>query len=206
MTRSISRGFARSLASSVCAAVLLFGALPAAAQYALSEGTQINAVLASDDIDTKSAQVGDAFTMNVVAPYPNGDANFAGAVVRGHVSDVTKAGQGKAAGLRLAFDSLVFPNGESVPLSGTVTSTSAKPENTTARKGIAAAVGAAIGSQTVGRVIGGAAGSVIGLLGGAAGGLLFANNNKPNLDLARGTAVSIQTTASVEIPRRQAVQ
>jgi hypothetical protein len=207
MTRSITGRSARFLASTACAAVLALCAVPAAAQYTLSEGTQINAVLASDDIDTKSAQVGDAFTMNIVTPYPNGDANLAGAVIRGHVSEVTKAGQGKAAGLRLAFDSIVFPNGESASLSGTVTSTTlAKPENTTTRKGLAAAVGAAIGSQTVGRIIGGAAGSVVGLLGGAAGGFLYANNDKPNLDLARGTTISIQTTANVEIPRRQAAQ
>jgi len=42
------------------------------------------------------------------------------------------------------------------------------------------------------------------LLGGAAGGYFYAATNKPNLDLARGTAVSIQTNTDVEIPRRQA--
>jgi len=206
MTVSIRPHFRRLLAWGACTAVFALCALPAAAQYTLSEGTQINAVLSSGDIDTKSAQIGDAFTMDVVAPYPNGDANFAGAVIRGHLSEVTRAGQGKTAGLKLAFDSIVFPKGDSSPLSGTIVSTAAKPENTTARKGLAAAIGAAIGSQTIGRIIGGSAGSVIGLLGGAAGGYLYASNDKPNLDLAKGTSISIQTSADVEIPRRQATQ
>jgi len=179
-------------------------ALPASAQYTLSEGTQISAVLATDDINTKNAQIGDGFTMNIVQPYPNGDPNFAGARLRGHVSDVAPGSQGKAARLQLAFDSIVFPNGDSVPVSGTVMNQTAKADNTSTRKGLAAAIGAAIGSQTLGRIFGGSAGSVVGLLGGAAGGYFYAANNKPNLDLARGTAVNIQTNADIEVPCRQA--
>ena len=163
-------------------------------------------MLASDDIDTKTAQIGDGFTMDIVAPYPNGDPNFTGAKLRGHVSDVQAAGQGKPARLKLAFDSIVLPNGQSAPISAVVTQQAAKNDNTTARKGLGAAIGAAIGSQTIGRIIGGSAGSVVGLLGGAAGGYFYAANNKPNFDLARGTAVSVQTTSDVELPRRQAAQ
>jgi hypothetical protein len=192
------------LAAGISALAFAVCALPAAAQYTLSQGTQISAVLASDDINTKTAQIGDGFTMNIVQPFPSGDPSFTGAVLRGHVSDVAPGSQGKAARLQLAFDSIVFPNGDSVPVSGTVMNQTAKADNTTARKGLAAAIGAAIGSQTIGRIIGGSAGSVVGLLGGAAGGYFYAANNKPNLDLARGTAVSIQTNTDVEIPRRQA--
>jgi hypothetical protein len=207
MVGSMGHSFARTFAAGACAAAFLFAALPAAAQYyTLPEGTQISSVLASEDIDTKTAQIGDGFTMDIVAPYPNGDANFAGAKLRGHVSDVQAAGQGKPARLRLVFDSIVFPNGQSAPISAAVTQQAAKNDNTTARKGLGAAIGAAIGSQTIGRIIGGSAGSVVGLLGGAAGGYLYAANNKPNFDLARGAAVSVQTTSPVEIPRRQAAQ
>jgi hypothetical protein len=206
MNVSIRHGIARALAGFACVAALTALALPAVAQSTLAEGTQLSAVLASEDINTKSAQIGDGFTMNVVEPYPNGDANLAGAKLRGHVSDVASAGQGKPARLKLAFDSLVFPDGTSVPLSAAVTTEVAKSDNTTARKGLGAAVGAAIGSQTIGRVLGGAAGSVVGLLGGAAGGYLYAANNKPNLTIARGTTVNVQTNADVELPRRQAEQ
>jgi hypothetical protein len=206
MIHSKVQRFGRTLAAVACLLVLAVCAVPAFAQYTLSEGTQIAAVLASDDINTKSAQIGDGFTMNIVEPYPNGDPNFAGAVVRGHVSDVAPGSQGKPARLKLAFDSIVFPNGDSVPVSASVMNQAAKSDNTTARKGIAAAIGAAIGSQTIGRIIGGSAGSVVGLLGGAAGGYFFAANNKPNLDLSRGTAVNLQTNADVAVPRRQAQQ
>jgi hypothetical protein len=199
--RSVAR---TALAGCVAASFAVAAALPAFAQYSLSEGTQISAVLATPDIDTKTAQVGDGFTMDIVRPYPNGDANFAGAKLRGHVADVAPGGQGKTPRLRLAFDSIVFPNGDSMPVSAAVTTQSSKSDNTTARKGLGAAIGAAVGSQTIGRVIGGSAGSVVGLLGGAVGGFLFANNNKPNITLAKGTAVNVQTTTDVEVPRPQA--
>jgi hypothetical protein len=197
----------RALVAGACALAVGFAALPAsAASETVPSGTQVYAVLATQDINTKNAQPGDGFSMNVVAPYPNGDTSFSGAVIRGHVSKVISAGQGRKAQLKLGFDSIVFPNGQTAPISGTVTAMNSKAENSTAKKGIAAAVGAAIGSQTIGRIIGGSAGSVIGLLGGAAGGFMYANNSKSNFNLAKGAGVTITTNEPVSVPRRQAGQ
>jgi hypothetical protein len=201
------RRFGRALAAAACASAFGLAAFSASAQAeTVASGTQVYAVLATQDINTKNAQPGDGFSMNVVAPYPNGDANFSGAVIRGHVASVISAGQGRKAQLKLAFDSIVFAGGRSAPISGTVTSMKTKAENSTAKKGIAAAVGAAIGSQTIGRIIGGSAGSVVGLLGGAAGGFLYANNSKSNFNLAKGAQVTITTNEGVSVPRRQATQ
>ncbi len=200
-------GLERGFVASACALAVAFAAMPALAQSDTApSGSLINAVLATQDVNTKSAQPGDGFSMNVVAPYPNGDSNFSGAVLRGHVASVTSAGQGRKAELKLAFDSIVFSNGRSEPIAGSVTSMGSKSDNTTARKGLGAAIGAAVGSQTIGRVIGGSAGSVIGLLGGAAGGFMYANNAKANFDLAKGAQVTMTTSTSVSVPRRQAGQ
>jgi hypothetical protein len=197
----------RTVVAGICALALTLGAFPAIARADTAPaGTQIYAVLATQDINTKNAQPGDGFSMNVIAPYPNGDPNFAGSVVRGHVASVQSAGQGRKAQLKLAFDSIVFSSGRSAPISGSVTSMGSKSENTTAKKGLAAAVGAAIGSQTIGRIIGGSAGSVVGLLGGAAGGFMYANNAKANFNLSKGAQVTLQTTTTVSVPRRQAGQ
>jgi hypothetical protein len=200
-------GIERALVAGACALAVACAVLqaPALADTAPA-GTQIYAVLATQDINTKNAQPGDGFSMNVISPYPNGDANFSGAVVRGHVASVVSAGQGRKAQLRLAFDSIVFSSGRSASISGSVTSMNSKSENTTARKGLAAAVGAAIGSQTIGRIIGGSAGSVVGLLGGAAGGLIYANNAKANFNLAKGAQITMTTNSPVAVPRRQAGQ
>ena len=190
------------------AAVFAFAcaALPAGAQQSVPANTQIDAILDTQDINTKTAQVGDGFTMDVVAPYPSGNPSFSGARIRGHVADVVKAGQGRSARMRLAFDSIVFADGTSVPIEAAVTNSPGKNESTTARRGLGALVGMAVGSQTIGRIIGGSAGLVVGLLGGAAGGFLYAKNDRPNFNIAKGTAIVISTTSPLEVPRRQAGQ
>jgi hypothetical protein len=189
------------------ASVLAFAltAAPAFAGVNVPAGTTIHARLATPDINTKSAQIGDGFTLHVTSAN-GGDPNFEGAVIRGHVQNVRSAGQGRTAILTLAFDSITFANGYTEPLSGSVTQMGGKSDNTTARQALGAGAGAAVGSQTVGRIIGGSAGSVVGLLGGAIGGLAYARNNKANYDLATGQSVVIQTDEALNVPRRQAGQ
>ena len=180
--------------------------LQAPSAQALPVGSTITTQLTSADVSTKKAKDGDPVTMQVVAPYPDGNPAFAGATVRGHVASVRPAGQGRKPLLSLAFDSITFANGSNEPISGSVLAMEAKGENTTARKTLGAAAGAAVGSQTIGRIIGGSAGSVVGLLGGAVAGLAYGSNDKPNVSLATGSHVKIQTTSTVEVPLRQASQ
>jgi hypothetical protein len=191
-------GFASMLAFALIAS-------PAFAGVNVPAGATIQARLATADINTKSAQVGDGFTLHVTSAN-GGDPNFDGAVIRGHVQDVRSAGQGRKAILTLAFDSITFANGYTEPISGSVTQMGGKSDNTTARQALGAGAGAAVGSQTVGRIIGGSAGSVVGLLGGAIGGLAYARNNHANYDLATGQTVVIQTGNALNVPRRQAGQ
>jgi hypothetical protein len=192
------------LSAAVLSAALSFGlASAASAATTIPTGTDIHANLSSPDINTKNAQVGQQFTMQLSPPYPNGDPSFAGAILYGHIVSVRSAGQGRKAQLQLAFDSIRLSNGESAPLSGEIVSIAHKSENTTARKAIGAGAGAAVGSQTIGRIIGGAAGGVVGILGGAAAGFAYASNDKANFNIATGAAATIQTTAPAEV-RRQA--
>jgi len=194
--------FGRALAGAAALGFVL-AALPAGADESAAPGTQFNAVLETQDISTKNAQVGDGFTMKVISPYPGDDTNFAGARLRGHVADVQAGGQGHTAKLVLRLDSIVFASGESEKVTGAVSTAPAKPDNTTARKAIGAGAGAAVGSQTVGRILGGTLGSVVGLVGGAAAGFAYAKNNRPNLNLARGTATTATTWSDISVPRRQ---
>jgi len=198
--------FDRAVLAVALAAGVLFAATAADAQSTLPVGSTINTQLTSADINTKNAKDGDRVTMQVVAPYPNDNASFAGATVNGHVADVRSAGQGKAARLVLAFDSITFANGRNEPVSGSVLHMDSKKDNTTARKALGSAAGAAVGSQTIGRILGGSAGSVVGLLGGAAAGLAYASNNKANFNVATGAHVAIQTNSTVAVPLRQAGQ
>jgi hypothetical protein len=187
-----------SLATAIAAAATG----PASAALRIDSGETIHAMLTSADINTKNAHVGDPFRMRIEPPYPGGHTSLAGGAIYGHVSEVRSGGQGRKAQLKLAFDRLQLPNGESSPLRGTVVKLDRTAENTTARKGLGAGVGAAVGSQTIGRILGGTLGSVVGLVGGAAGGYLYGSNDKPNFNVASGSAVSIRTDANEVVTRR----
>jgi hypothetical protein len=195
----------RDIIATATLLALTFAATPAFAGEHVAAGTTIDATLATQtDLSTKSSQVGDGFTLRVTSAN-GGDPNFEGAVIRGHVSNVRSAGQGRAAILDLAFDSITYADGHSAPLNATVTKMGGKSDNTTARQALGAGAGAAVGSQTIGRIIGGSAGGVIGILGGAAGGLAYARNNKANYDLSPGQTVTLQTTG-LNVPRLKSGQ
>jgi len=198
----------RSMRSLAVAAAIGFGTtlagvaalpVPAAAALRIPSGEIVHLTLSSSDINTQHAQVGQRFTMNVVPPYPGGHSSLQGATVYGHVAEVRSGGQGRKAQLKLAFDRLVTPNGETGYFNAKVTHLDSKSQSTIARKGLGAGVGAAVGSQTIGRILGGTLGSVVGIVGGAAGGYMYGNNDKPNFNVAAGAAVTIETTDSMYI-------
>jgi len=195
-------GIARTVSAAGLGTALLTSGVAALAQT-VPAGTNIHAVLLSNDLNTKSTEIGQRFTMEVVSPYPNGDARFANARVYGHVAAVRAAGQGKKPELGLAFDSVRLTNGRSAPVVASVVQMQQVADNTTARKALGAGVGAAVGSQTIGRLLGGSAGSVVGLLGGAAGGYAYGANNKANITVPHGATVTMQLTNALVETRRQ---
>lgn len=189
--------------AAIAVAVALCSASPALAALRIPSGETMHASLSSHDINTKNAHVGDAFRMTLVPPYPGNHESLSGGVLYGHIREVRSGGQGRKAQLKLSFDRLELPNGESAPISATVRKLDKTAENTTARKALGAGAGAAVGSQTIGRLLGGALGSVVGLVGGAAGGYLYGNNDKPNFDVGTGSQVTLVTTSRAVIERRQ---
>ena len=171
--------------------------LAASAASAIPTGTQINGVLMTD-LDSGKAQVGDGFSVRVTAPYPNGDASYANAVVRGHVASVRGAGQGRKAQMGLAFDSIVLPSGARAPLSGTVVNVQQKQKSAILQQAAGAGVGMIVGN-ILGKSI---LHTGLGGLAGAAGGFVYANNLKTNFTISKGSPIALQTTRYV--PRPQA--
>jgi len=189
------RNLVAALAAVAIVAATFLQAAPARAASSIPAGTKFYCVLGSPDINTKNAQPGDQFVMDVVQPYPNGSQRFAGAKIYGHVASARSAGQGRTAQLNLTFDKVVLANGQVGQVSGEMIAAKTVSENTTARKALGAGAGMAVGSQTVGRILGGSAGAVVGMLGGAAAGYAYANNQKANFNLAKGASTVVKTTA-----------
>ena len=152
-------------------------------------------------LSSASSRTGDAFTATV-ARDPGTDAGDAasdadapercagipvGSTVEGHVTSIRKAERMSRAGtVAITFDRLVFPNGESIPVDGTLTSLSAESDPSLDSQdedrvegdgygrravifiGSGAGIGAIIGAVTgggKGAAIGAGAGAVIGTIG-----------------------------------------
>jgi hypothetical protein len=162
---------------------------------AIPMGTTISGQL-STNLDTGKVQPGDGFSLQVVRPYPNGDPAYAGAFVRGHVSRVIRAGQGRKPELDLAFDSIVLSDGSSSPLTGHVLTV--QPKKKTAV--LTQAAGAGIG-MLVGNFLGKKLGTNLGGLAGAAGGFVYANNRKTDFVVPRDSLVTLQTDEEVQRPQ-----
>ena len=178
------------------AATLPFAAsAPASAAEAIPVGTTITGKMMTA-LDTSTVETGHGFSMQVTRPYPNGDPSYAGAIVRGHVADVQRAGQGKKAGLTLAFDSIVLPSGESSRLTGHVVTIDQKQKSAVLQQAAGAGAG-----MIVGNILGKAVGTNLGGLVGAAGGFALGNNRKANFVVPQDAQVTIQTDTEVARPQ-----
>ena len=153
-------------------------------------------------INTKNAQVGDPFVLDVQPPFPADDARYQGAKVYGHVATVDRAGGMHKAGIVLAFDRLTLVDGTTASLQGQVLSidTQGNKANSTAKTIAGGVVGMIVGNY-IGKHIGTDIGGAI----GGAGGAILAANSGQNIQVNSGTSVSMKTTAPATVlSRRQA--
>ena len=153
-------------------------------------------------INTRNAQVGDPFVIDVQPPFPADDTRYQGAKVYGHVATVDRAGGMHKAGIVLAFDRLTLMDGTTASLQGQVLSvdTQGNKANSTAKTIAGGVVGMIVGNY-IGKHIGTDVG---GALGGAGGAILAANSGQ-NIQVNQGSTVSMKTTAPATVlSRRQA--
>lgn len=173
-------------------------------EFLVRDGETVVAVL-NNDLTTKQAKPGDPFTMTVREP-----GEYQDAVIEGTVSSVTQGGRltGRS-GITLNFDTMRLRNGQTYRFAGILTSVrtlngdTVKVDNegiaqgdnqttqTVTRTGIGTAIGAIIGA-----IAGGGKGAAIGGIIGAAGGAGSVYiQGKDNLDLPRGTELTIRSSA-----------
>ncbi|MCU1263860.1 MAG: hypothetical protein JWM21_178 [Acidobacteria bacterium] len=172
-------------------------------EFILRNGETVVAEL-NDPISTSTTRDGDTFTATVRSP-----TQYAGAVIEGHVSNIQRSGRvtGRSE-LTFSFDRIRLREGQSYRFAGILDSVrmpngdSAKIDNegaiqedsqsqkTVQRTAIGTAVGAIIGA-----IAGGGKGAAIGAVvgaGGGAGSVYVQGRN--DLDLPRGTEITIRTT------------
>ncbi|HTK36857.1 MAG TPA: hypothetical protein VL325_00065 [Pyrinomonadaceae bacterium] len=172
--------------------------------FYIPNGTRIDATLRTN-IDTRTSQVGDRFTMEVTSP-----VQYRGAIIEGRVAGVEKSGRltGRA-NVSLDFDTIRLTNGQTYRFAGLIDAVhslngdnvsvnnegairdSNQTTTTATRAGIGAAVGAIIGA-----IAGGGQGAAIGAAVGAgagAGSVLI--QGRDNIELSNGSTFTLTATS-----------
>jgi hypothetical protein len=176
---------------SVLAAAAALAFTPLAASAAIGPGTELYGTI-DQSLDSKSAQVGQQFTMSNVHSQDN---NITGATIYGHVSEVQPAGQGRPARIALGFDTLHTRSGSSYRLDGRATNVDVQTKSNAVNE-----AGGAVAGMIVGNIIGKKLGTNLGGLVGAAGGYVYAKNAKQNVTIPQSSTVTVQVLTA----RRQA--
>ena len=171
--------------------------------FILANGETVVAVIDSD-LSSATAREGDRFTATVRLP-----SQYEGATVEGHVSNVQRSGRitGRSQ-MTLNFDSIRLRNGRAYRFAGLVESVrtaegdtvkvdnegSVRDDNQTTKTVERTAIGTAVGA-IIGAIAGGGKGAAIGAIVGAGGGAGSVYvQGRDDLDLTRGTELTIRVT------------
>ena len=178
--------------------------------FIIPDGTRVKAVL-DDRLSTRTAAVGDRFTLRVTEP-----SEFDGATIEAHISQVERSGRltGRSQ-MTLNFDSIRLRDGRTYSFAGIVegvrdasgevvrvdTEGTVRDTSQTTKTEQRAAIGTGVGA-IIGAIAGGGKGAAIGAIlgaGGGAGSVYVQGRNE--LDLERGTEITIRAGAPAYTPR-----
>ncbi len=171
--------------------------------FAITNGETVVGILETG-LSTETIREGDRFTIRVRQP-----AQFEGAVIEGHVSNVERSGRltGRSQ-MTLNFDTIRLRNGGSYRFAGILESVrtaqgdvvrvdnegSIRDTSQTTRTTQRAAIGTAVGA-IIGAIAGGGKGAAIGAIVGAGGGAGSVYvQGREDLDLGAGTELTIRAS------------
>ncbi len=172
--------------------------------FIVPNGTMVTGVL-ENDLTTKVSQNNDRFRMTVQSP-----DDFRGAVIEGYISGVNRSG--KVSGrsqITLNFEKITLRTGETYDFAGFLQSITgvdgkmikvdtegtakgdSQTKETVKRGGIGAGAGALIGA-----ILGGGKGAAIGaIIGGSAGAGSVVVQGKDDLEIGKGSLITVQSSA-----------
>jgi len=177
--------------------------------FVVPDGTRIVGSL-ENNLSTRTAAVGDRFTLRVTDP-----VEFQDATIEGHVSQIQRSGRltGRSV-MTLDFDRIRLRDGRSYQFGGILegvtsnddsvrvdTEGAVRDESQTNRTGERAAIGTTVGA-IIGAIAGGGKGAAIGAIVGASAGAgsIYAEGRNA-LELNRGAQLIIRAGAPLNVPR-----
>jgi hypothetical protein len=188
---------------------------PAPRLYTVAAGKRIR-VRMNDELSSKTARVGDRFTVTVREPvYSTSGAVVIpeGSEITGRVDAVTKAqNKGRPGALDVSFVQVTLPNGTKRAISGSLTELNAddaKSDNEGTARGdrmkhrkVIWYGGGAAGGAILGAAVGGGKGALVGALLGAGGGFLGERFTKgEEAKVESGTEFTVYLNRAVSLPK-----
>lgn len=150
----------------------------------VTAGTRFDGKLQSE-IATNKSHNGDTFTIAEHDTWMHSDPALHGAVIEGHLANVSPAGMGKKPSLTLVFDDIRMPDGTTAPVDVRMVNVGAFDAKTHHWR----TIGMVIGGGLAGHM---AAGKHHGGMMGAAGGYLLSQEMKTNVDVRPGTVIELR--------------
>jgi hypothetical protein len=160
------------------------GAPSAGGTVLVKSGTTFQGAL-QQEIATNKSHDGDTFTLKQHDTLMHKEPALHGAVIEGHVENVSAAGVGKKPALTVVFDDIRMPDGTTAPVDVRVVNISAFDAKTHHWRTFGMVLGGAIAGHI-------AAGKHHGGLAGAAGGYVLSQQMKTNVDAKPGTIVVLK--------------
>ena len=181
-------------------------------EFIVPSGTLITGLLDSS-IDTKITQNNDRFKMTVQSPM-----EYRGAVIEGYLTGVGRSGQVSGrSNVTFNFESITLRSGERYDFAGFLQSVkdqngkevrvdpegTAKSDSQTRETAKRGGVGAALGA-IIGAIAGGGKGAAIGaIIGGGAGAGSVVVQGREDLQLMKGSTITVQSTSPNGTARRE---
>lgn len=180
-------------------------AAPAFKELAVTAGTSLRVSL-DQELSTKTSNVGDVFTVTVLAPITDATNVIvpSGTKIQGEVTALEPSGSaGKQALIRIDFGQLLL-DGNSYQVAMTVTEANptTRGRDSTGEKAVKIGAGAVVGG-ILGRVIGGnATGTIIGGVAGAAAGTAIALGTEDvDAVLEQGSEMTLRAEETFTVKR-----
>jgi len=163
------------------------------------------------EVSTQISQNNDPFRMTVQSPN-----EFRGATIEGYISGVNRSGKVTGySSISFNFEKITLRNGQTYDFAGSLRSLTdstgkvisvdnegtargeSQTTNTAKRGGIGAGIGAVIGA-----IAGGGHGAILGaIIGGGAGAGSVAIQDRKDIQLTRGSTLTVQAAAPQQNPR-----
>jgi hypothetical protein len=148
------------------------------------------------ELSSKTSQNGDPFTLTITGSFFHPHPQLTGAVVDGHVENVTPASATHKATMSLIFDDITFADGTKEPISVIVNKLSEVEPKTHHIRDVGLIVGGAVAGHIVSKKTGHGGGT----LAGAAAGFALASSMKSDIEIKPGTIVQLKLKSELAVP------